>query len=303
MIVALVVPPLLIGAVDSRSKATNKESMTGEMQQTAAEISNMTGVPVENIVALKQTGLGWNEVLDKLKTSELSSPSDKDNRLHTLTGSGLGDDIVQELIQQGFPKDKILEAKMLVERVQFQLNDIVNASKSLIEAPTVTVKPTTTNNEIDKTESIRKVAGQFNAQTAVTLLLRLEKEFGTLEAVLDEYLFALQADLDLENYLQDKDAYNRSKDEKKIGLMREQIVTTASIEQAMLEQIRRNNAATSQGDVLSGSGIKPQQSDDKERSSALPDAPSAPNITLKDVKPKNPTAEIQNEIKMLNPNK
>jgi hypothetical protein len=302
MIVALVVPPLLIGATNSKSKATNKEPITGEIQQTAAEISNMTGVPIENIVALKQTGLGWNEVLDKLKTTNESSASDKDSRLQTLAGSGIGDEVVQELIKQGFSKDKILEAKMLVERVQFQLDAIVNASNSLVEAPTVTVKPTATNTETDKMASIRKVAGQFNSQTAVTLLLRLEKEFGSLEAALDEYLFALQADLDLESYFQDKEAYNRSKDEKRIGLMREQIVTAASIEQANLEQIQKNNAATKQDDVLTSSGIKPS-SDDKERGSALPDAPSAPNITVRDVKPKNPTAEIQNEIKMLNPNK
>lgn len=298
MMIALIAPLVII--VSANTKPVQSQEIPGEIRQTAADISNMTGVPIENIITLKQTGLTWNEVLDKLKKADGGSLRDKDNRLQTLAETGIGDELVQELIKQGLTKEAILEAKMAVERVQFQLSELVDAAKAVAVVPKVEVMPEKGTPDADNGSAFREVAGKFDAPLAIRLILRLKQEFGSLEAALDEYLFALQSGLNLEDYLKDRDAYKQTKEDKRLGLLRERLVTVASIEQAILEQIGRNNRAADR-DELPSAGV--QSPLDGGSKNGLPDVPSAPMPAVKDVKPKNPTEELRNELRTLNPNK
>src|SRR5690606_35624573 len=88
----------------------------------------------------------------------------------------------------------------------------------------------------------QKVYAQFDVDSAMYYMLLLESDIGSLEAVLDEYLYTLQIDITLEEYLSDKDAYLKLKEEKSVGVLPNQKLTMVSIELASLEKIQKDNA-------------------------------------------------------------
>lgn len=297
--IALIAQMFLFVLDDKALTQTNAESSNGQSEDNkiAADISNMTGVTIEEILKLKQTGLSWNEVLGKLKNEKSSdSQNDKNKRSELLAGTGIGEDITQKLLAQGFSNEEILEAKMLAERVQFQLKEIVNDAKVTPLNPVPEVNPD--KKKDDKTSAFQKIAEQFDVDSVLYFMLVLKKDFGSLEAVLDEYLFALQIGVNLEDYILDKEKYLKTKEEKSIGITRDKVITMSVVESALLEKIQQDNQTDKDEFMIQGKG-DPSSKDSKEKS-LLPDVPLP---TIKDVKPGNPAAEIMKEVNVLNPNK
>ncbi len=264
-------------------------------QRIAAELSNMTGISTEDIMALKRKGMTWNEVIEYLKTQK--PETNQDERNLRLAEAGLDKDYIQNLKDEGYSDQKIMEAKLLVERTRFQLNQIIDSGRNQVSVPSVEVEDLLTNKEDDDLTAYIKVAEKFDVEKAIYLILRLEQDFGSMESVLDEYLFSLQAELDLELYVQDKEKYQEIKKEKTLIITEQDIITLTRIENKMLEVINKENQkmSTELDDKIEDSILTVEENDNQP----LPDIPT---INVEDVKPKNPAEELMEEIQVIDPN-
>lgn len=269
-----------------------------DSERIAAELSNMTGVDVKEILRLKESGLSWNQVIDILKSGyNKSNSADSKSRNKLLANVGMGEDLVEKLKAEGYTDEEILEAKMIAERLVFQIQEITETSNPEVSSPMSVI-----DNETKRTEEeqavYEKIASQFDMQTAVYLMLKLENDFGSMEAVLDEYLFALQNDLDFTQYVNDKEKYQEEKEEKSLGVLPDSTITLSKIEERVLQKIQQDNKGNRE---LIG-----------ENRSSQPDHPSYikgmdpflehPMPTVDDVKPVNPMQEIMDEMNQINPN-
>lgn len=264
-------------------------------RRIATEISNMTGVTTDEILNLKQKGKTWNEVIEALENQDSSKyKKNQTERSERLTESGLGKEYIIELKQDGFTEEEIMEAKLLIERVIYQLNEIGESDEFETVNPVMEIQGSEKIKE--DLSTYRKIVENFQEKEAIYLLLKLKDDFGSKEEVLNEYLFSLQVDIDLELYLQDKEQYLKEKEDKSIAFIREDIITLAKIESKMLENIQQENAMNRKEDVMEGDTIQGVELQDYEVDSPLPDIPQ-PNV--KDIKPKNPAEEMLQEIESI----
>lgn len=298
-IVSLIVPLFLYLAPDSSMEGNKAQAEPGDLQ-TAADISNMTGVPSEDIMNLKATGMSWNEVLEQLKSEDSDYEEDKATRLASLTEAGTDEDMVERMLGQGYEKEQILEAKMLAERVKYQLDDLSAADQSAVTLQVSAIRSASEQEQDEREAVYKQIADSFAIDSVVPLMLQLEEELGGLQQVLDEYLFALQAELNLADYLTDKDAYEEKRSEKRALIGFENIVTAAAIEQAMLDSIRKETEEMAEAASISEEDVTGPKLSNEDNASALPDNP-VPVVT--NLKPQNPAEDIMNEIERLNPNK
>ncbi|CAG7658642.1 hypothetical protein ACFQI7_32640 [Paenibacillus allorhizosphaerae] len=275
-------------------------AQSGDEARAAAEISNLTGVRTEEILRIKHTDLSWNQVLEVLKNRHPNGiEAQKEQRSSLLAQAGTGDELIKQLMEQGYSHEEIMQAKLLAERVQSQLQELTDTDrKPLVERPSAELLPDRKGK--DKAEAYRKLAEGFQTQAAIVFMLELKSAFGSMEAVLDEYLLSLQAELKLEDYLKDKDAYLKAKADKLAGITPDRIVTVSSLEQELLEIIKADNQGLKDDPMSGGSLSSVQNKETKVRDSPLPDVP-VPSV--KDVKPVNPADQIQKELNALNPNK
>lgn len=281
----------------NRDKAAVPEAR--EDAAIAADISNMTGVKAEDILKLKQSGFTWNEVLGKLKKNGNDNREDREKRSELLAGAGM-EETISQLQKKGFSEEDILEAKMAAERLQFQLQEMANDRAARPEIP-LPAAMTEEGKKERRTETIRKLAGQFDLSAAVYGMVMLREELGSLEAALDEYLLALQIGIRFEKYLDDKEAYLKEKEEKSAGFAQDEIITVSVVETVLLEQVQQDNRMAADG----GFAVQPGQivsspSPDSEKEPLLPDVPQP---GLADVRPENPTKQIMKEVEALNPNR
>jgi hypothetical protein len=272
------------------------QASTDQDKQVAAELSNLTGETAENILKIKQTGLSWNEVSERLKDSEIDTVQDGAERESLLNETGIGAELLDQLHGQGYTDEEIMDAKLLAERIMLQLQQLQN-NETVVTAPKpAAVSDTAGNAEFQA--AVTKIGGKFAEGEAVSLLLALKKEFGTLDAVMDEYLLALQFDLDLATYLSDKEAYLKSKDEQTAGVQDAEVVTMELLEQAILEQLQPE-PAQSAADTEDIAG-KALASEAENTDSPLPEIkPPVPG----DVIPQNPAEAVRQEIEAINPNR
>ncbi|WP_131017413.1 hypothetical protein [Paenibacillus thalictri] len=270
----------------------------GDERKIAADISNMTGVSISKIMEIKKTGKTWNEVIQILKTfDKTGNLAEKERRNQVLTESGLEEEDVKQLTAQGYSNQEITESKLLAERVQFQIKEMTAESPlQQIEKPHV--EASLTKKDDDRKNVYRKIAEQFSVKLVVTFMLKLKKDYGDIEAVMDEYLLSLQLDLDLEDYSKDKQQYQRDKEEKKLGVFKESIVTLSVLEQDLLEKMKTSNNATKE-EFFS---TMPSNKSGKEADLKSP-IPDVPIPVVKDVRPQNPGDAVRKEIDSINPNK
>ncbi|MNC50025.1 hypothetical protein D3C75_992430 [compost metagenome] len=154
-----------------------------------------------------------------------------------------------------------------------------------------------TSGEEEFQTAVTKISGKFAEGQAVSLLLELKEEFGTLEAVMNEYLLTLQFDLELSTYLSDKEAYLKSKAEQTAGVQDNGIVTMELLEKAILEQLQPKFAENA-ADTADIKG-KTLTSEEEKTDSPLPEIkPPSPG----DVIPQNPAETIRQELQAINPN-
>jgi len=313
VILSTSIPLTIWGFGDKNTMTIDNASI--EDKRIASEISNETGVSIEEVFLLKSYGRSWNEVLSVLKNkTNLGANSEKNNRDDLLVNSGLDEEFIAKLKKEGFSEDNISEARMLEERVVFQLQEITSSSQENqvtqkpqanksnqinIEGPKVDISGN--NKKIDDTADIsayEELSKKIDIKDAVYFMLKLKADFGSYEKVFDEYLYSLQAELDLNDYIKDKEAYAKSKDEKKLLLDQQKIITLEKIEEKSIEKTQKENKdieSEMKNDKTANTVASDSVAKDK---SPMPDVPKPAN---EDIKPKNPTDEIMNEIKEINP--
>jgi hypothetical protein len=165
----------------------------------------MTGVSTKEILELRKNSKSWQEVLEKLKGYEKNqNENGREIRSQSLANIGLAEDFSDRLTKE-FTSEEIMEARLIVERLIFQLQEITEKEQTKVLSPSAVVSESK-QGEID-ISSYEKLLEQLHLETAIYLSLKLAEDFGSLEAVLDEYLFALQMDLHFETYLNDKTQY------------------------------------------------------------------------------------------------
>jgi len=207
-----------------------------------------------------RTGMDATELLDLTESHDKSVLSEKGE---------------QGLLSQGFSTEKIGDAKTILDRICFQLDEIL----SLVKLP---------GQEQDKElEAYEDLRSGIDYEKAIPLMLYLEQDFGSLSVVLDEYLCCVQIGVDLQIFISDRDEYEKHKAEKS-ALHEGEIITAFIIEMKMLERLQSKNNQIE--------GIT-----DKFQEELVP-SPGAERIEIPDtggIKPPNPTEEIMKEIEGL----
>ncbi|WP_040950110.1 hypothetical protein [Gorillibacterium massiliense] len=265
---------------------------------TASDISNMTGVSTERILQMRSAGKSWNEILEDLKAADTSKTS-KSDRSQSLLEEGLGEDAVQRLVSAGYTKQDIQNAKMLAERVTMQIRELTDTGGlPAVDLPSASPDNQGTSDREKFRTELTGVAGKFDLETAVRFMLELKIAFGSMEAVLDEYLYALQFDLDLGQYSKDKDQYIQDKENKKTEHPDATVISMAEIEKRLLEQIQSENKKE-QG-AAGSKTVDPARPDSS--APAVNPLPEPPSATPEDVKPVNPAKAVEAEMQKLNPN-
>ena len=94
-----------------------KAEQTEALEQTdagdmkiAGDISNLTGIDVNTILNMKNDGLSWNEVLKELEDINTDSEKNRSDRDNVLLTKGLGEDPINQLKNEGFSKEELIDA-------------------------------------------------------------------------------------------------------------------------------------------------------------------------------------------------
>ena len=285
--------PFTITLLAEKSTLT-MENASSEDKRIATEISNETGLSVDKVFNYKTNGRSWNDVMKLIKTNaSVDESSQKSDRDKTLLSSGTDDEFIKKLQEEGFTDESINEVKMLVDRVLQQIKDIISDSK--IKSIYVTADTSDDKEEISKYE---KLSEQINTQNAIYFTLKLKSDFGSYEQALDEYLYSLQLELDLNDYIKDKNAYSDKVAEKKLYINDEQKITVAKIDEKALQILQNELTKENTPDKTVTDINKITDEKNKLVDNNLPELPQA---DVKDVRPKNPTEQVMNEIKQINP--
>jgi hypothetical protein len=330
-------------AFSLKAAGSGHTDLSGEEMQIAGDISNTTGVDVEKILLMKKQGKTWNEILEKLKNSRSAgNKGSKDERSTLLAQSGSEDKELEKLKKEGFTVEEITDAKLYAERIGFDLNEIQSALQTqtqLSSDKAGSVKTDAAQDAEEEDALYIKLAEKFDTKFVLGFLLRLEKNFGSAEKVMDEYLFTLQTDLDLQEYLTDNSGYLKKRDEQSAGLDQQKVITVQKLEQKMLESIQRVNqlnfkdaASDSRTGAGSGGNGAPEDATVKaaDKGTGIPDTPDGtarssatdtsgslntpadvggsvipsgilPENGMKSVRPQNPADAMRQEVEALNP--
>ena len=273
-----------IVAINNEKLYANPIPADGISQQDrkmAEDIANLTGTSVSRVLELRAQSGSWNSVMDKLQNinTEEQSKAMSDEKLE------------QFIVDGGYSSDDVLALKSLVQRIISNLNELTRKDAMTVQNPVVTP-----GMEIVKEEEpdYKNLLEKFEKNLAIYYALKLESDFGSFDAVIDEYLYCLQAEVDFGLYLTDKEAYDKAISEKAGLLQREKAITGASIEEAMLKQLQNPDKA---------------EEDEKDDSTkpdmpAMPDAqsktPDNPMPKVEDPRPKSPAADVMKEIEDIN---
>jgi len=269
--------------------------LTDQDKNTVSEISNMTGVEADKIIKLRKEGKSWNEILKFIKSNPgYKAEEDAAARNSTLVKNGMAEATINKLKEEGFSEEEISEAKSLVERIMFQLDEI-----TCMQAAVPSLPDTGTYANEKKEEDMTAyttLAGKINLSEAVYLVLKLSDELGSMKAVLDEYLCSLQLGIDLNRYPDDKEGYQKMKQQKLTELIEKDIITSADIEEKMLDMLQNMNK---KDEELTELKANMPSLPEIENESPLPDV-QLPDV--QDIKPQNPAEAIMQEINAITAN-
>ncbi|MCB8818800.1 hypothetical protein [Desulfosporosinus shakirovi] len=271
-----------------------KDQLSAQDKQIINDISNMTGIKAEEIMKLKTSSNTWNDVMDKLKNrTETDNQDVLQERINLLAESGLDAEFIKKLREAGFDNSKIIEAKSLVDRVTSQLKKILDANQSVPTKPSNGLSQE--DADMQEIDAYKELARKIDPKTAVELLLKLEKDFGSMEKVFDEYLLSLQLEVDLKIYLTDKEAYEKEKSEQSAKFDLSKKITLATIEAKVLELIQNMNPSNTMApqDVPNKQAdLNSVVKDDKDEMQM----PAGPLPDVQNPKPPNPQEELMKEV-------
>lgn len=270
-------------------------------EQVACDISNITGVKTEILLSERNKGKAWNEILEDLRQGAYEKGADSGQRENALSQSGIGESELDKLKSEGFDDDEIQQARLLVERVAFQLREITAGDTGIDTSPGVNSSVESGNEGMEK---YREITSEFDLSVCLNLILKLQEDFGSMEQALDEYLFCLQAGLDLTLYIADKEEYLKLREEKNALINSNEIITTVKIEEKMLESLRKRNEAGADSGTGTTAALPGADSGEAmEIQGADVPAPDADITGLKNIIPENPADALRNEIDILDPMK
>lgn len=299
-VVFIMVVSIFIGAADGFRKGPepqNAVNASGDESSIANDIANMTGVSTETIAKLRAEGKTWEQVLEYIKSNQDTLKNSSDNTNEQMVENELGKDAVEQLKEQGFKESEIVEAKMLVERIAFQLEEITTEDNKLPEVPSVDInKPLNDKKDI---EAYKELLSKFDIKAAVIFALKLKDSFGSMEKVLDEYLLSLQIGTNLENYLKDKTAYEKERNQKSMEFGVDKIITLQKIEEKMLEKLQQSNKDKEKEDNTS---LIPNQQSVTASFDPKNDMPEPPLPEVENTAVESPADQVMKEINSINNN-
>ncbi|HOM01676.1 MAG TPA: hypothetical protein PLH43_02465 [Acetivibrio sp.] len=86
-----------------------------------------------------------------------------------------------------------------------------------------------------------ELSSKISEDKAVYYLVKLENSFGSMEKVFDEYLLSLQLDIDFDKCLEDKNSYDKLREDKLSKIDESSLITVEDIENKALESLQRFN--------------------------------------------------------------
>ena len=157
IIIALVIPTIAITGRRETPKEVSYED--GNERVLAAQISNMTGVGVEEILDLRKSGLTWNEVLKSLNNKTGDSMEIADLNVNQT-------DFEKQLIDDGYSEEEINDANMLIDRLIYSLDELMYYVED--QMPTSDLQEPMIHEDIDdenkKIEKCKEIYEQLDHQ-------------------------------------------------------------------------------------------------------------------------------------------
>jgi len=255
-------------------------------KKMANDIADMSGLSVNEILRIKSSKENWNGVIESIKTGSYLEES------YGLISEKMSDEKFQEKLDyRNFSDDEINEAKSLIEQFIFNLSEVIrNDIHNSVSANPETVTLEKDRDDIEKYSRLEKA---FDKNKAVYLTLSLKNQFGSIHIVLDEYIYSLQIEVDLEIALNARDEYDKQVLEKAMNLSREKAISISVIEEKMLEALQGNKDSL----MLNNS---PTLVNDFENELKKHNLDMSGTNSANDIRPRDPTADIQDEINMIN---
>jgi len=261
--------------------AVNQYEIIDSDRKMAEDISDITGISVYKLLEMRESSASWNDVMEKIQQDDTTDIDISDSELTKLT--------------EGFSKEDIDYANALVSRVVFNLREInAKSDSAAVSVPNPNDLETADNND---DYDFKSLDSSFRKNLAIYLILALKDSFGSMELVLDEYLYCLQVGVDLRLCVTNREEYDKQIAEKSGQLLKSNAITVAIIEEKMLSVFSANVTEEIIGDAAGSSA--PQNDGDAEANNMqLPTAPAVEaNIpVIENPMPKDPAAEVYNEI-------
>ncbi len=274
VLVGVFVVPIFMNQAVMREIDDSEMTNAGEEQLLTEQIGNMTGASTKEIEELRRQGYGWTEVLEKLQ----------DQRDGMNLDDGVTEDGAYEkiLIAQGVELSAIQDAKMAIANVSMLIDEILQSEDggAVVEANIVKAGPDTgiAQNEEEKLEECRRIANRLDEDYLLYLIFQLQDVLPDMNSVINEYLYALQVDIDIALAIEDYDAYLEEKATRWEGAA---ILTIQDINLLAIERMNRTNKHVVE---------------DSEESIQTDQGIDMPKVM-------NPADAIQQELDALNPNK
>lgn len=183
---------------------------------------------------------------------------------------------VENLASDGYDEESIQACESYVSRVILQLNEIETFSR-------ISLQPAGTDTTSEDAASFSELLAKIDEQAAIYYITKLSNNFDSLEDATNEYLFTLQADIDIQLYFSDKASYDKQKTDLLSNTSSDYITVRAIDEQALayLQNINNANPVVPGADTNPGPNvINPQ--------------PEIPTVEIP--KPVNPSEQIQNML-------
>lgn len=268
-----------------------KSEILDSDRKTAEDISDMTGLSVNQLLGMKTEGKSWNEILETLDGKVL--PEEKkmsDEELELF------------LAENQFEEEEVSYDKFLAERIDANLKDIARSNMGVPNAAVPSIKPDSGNKDNEpQLADYQSLQNKFDKNRATYFMLEFTKDFGTAEAVADEYLYCLQTDIDFNLYITDREAYSKATGEKMAVLTKEKAITIAKIDTFVMELLNPKKEKNGEQDEQKSPEPKPAVP-----TAAIPmDKPDAPNRgsvlpIVENPKPAMPGADVMKEIDDIN---
>ena len=230
-------------------------------ERTVQELSEKTGASKEQIRDLRLTGRSFGEIGEMLSSGTSADSVISNEQLEKLTAE--------------FSEELVKQAQALSDRVSFALREI--NQRKVQEAPNVPTE------QLEKKEDLTpyyELYENYEPNKAIYLMLKLNNDETSMHSVMDEYLLALQLEIDLTLKFSDAKAYEEEYQKNIVKIAAGHQITVSKLEAKMLEVIQQQQKI----DLPVTEPAKPET-----------DIPE-------NVKPADPLEEVQKEIeKFQNP--